>query len=74
MQFLIEAVVLSLLGGLLGIGLGIGGAVAVAWAVGWPVFVDPWMVLLAFVVSGSVGVFFGWYPAYKASRWIRLKR
>ena len=67
-QFLIEAVVLSLLGGLLGIGLGIGGAVAVALVVGWPVFVDPWMVLLAFVVSGGVGVFFGFYPAYKASR------
>ncbi len=67
-QFLIEAVVLALLGGLLGIGLGIGGAVVVAVVVGWPLFIDPAMVLLAFAVSGGVGVFFGFYPAYKASR------
>jgi putative ABC transport system permease protein len=67
-QFLIEAVVLALLGGLVGIALGIGAAVAVAVLIGWPVLIDPWMVLLAFAVSGGVGVFFGFYPACKASR------
>jgi putative ABC transport system permease protein len=67
-QFLIEAVLLSLLGGLVGISLGIGAAVALAWAAKWPIFVDYSMVLLSFVVSGGVGVFFGYYPALKASR------
>jgi putative ABC transport system permease protein len=68
MQFLIEAVVLALVGGLLGVLLGIGSAVALAWLAGWPVFVDPGMVLVAFAVSAGVGVFFGYYPALKASR------
>jgi putative ABC transport system permease protein len=67
-QFLIEAVVLSLLGGLLGILLGIGGAAVVAYLIGWPVYINPHMVLLAFAVSAAVGVFFGYYPALKASR------
>jgi putative ABC transport system permease protein len=67
-QFLIEAVVLSLLGGLLGILLGIAGAAVVAWLIGWPVYVNPHIVLLAFAVSAGVGVFFGYYPALKASR------
>jgi putative ABC transport system permease protein len=67
-QFLIEAVVLALLGGILGILLGIGGALAVARVMGWPLYVDPSMVLLAFGISGGVGVFFGYYPALKASR------
>jgi putative ABC transport system permease protein len=67
-QFLIEAVVLALVGGLLGIILGIGGAVALAYFAGWPVEIDPAVVLLSFAVSGGVGVFFGYYPALKASR------
>jgi putative ABC transport system permease protein len=67
-QFLIEAVLLSLLGGLIGISLGIGAAVALAWAANWPIFIDYSMVLVSFVVSGGVGVFFGYYPALKASR------
>jgi putative ABC transport system permease protein len=67
-QFLIEAVLLSLLGGLIGISLGIGAAVALAWAANWPIFVDYSMVVLSFAVSGGVGVFFGYYPALKASR------
>jgi putative ABC transport system permease protein len=67
-QFLIEAVVLALVGGLVGIVLGIGGAVALAQFAGWPVQIDPMIVLLAFAVSGGVGVFFGYYPALKASR------
>jgi putative ABC transport system permease protein len=67
-QFLIEAILLSLLGGLIGISLGIGAAVALAWAANWPIFVDYSMVALSFAVSGGVGVFFGYYPALKASR------
>ena len=67
-QFLIEAVVLSLLGGVIGITLGIGAATALAWVAKWPIFIDYSMVLLSFAVSGGVGVFFGYYPALKASR------
>jgi putative ABC transport system permease protein len=67
-QFLIEAVLLSLLGGLIGITLGVNAAVALAWAAKWPIFVDYSMVILSFAISGSVGVFFGYYPALKASR------
>jgi putative ABC transport system permease protein len=67
-QFLIEAVLLSLLGGLIGITLGIGAAVALAWFASWPIFIDYTMVFLSFGVSGAVGVFFGYYPALKASR------
>jgi putative ABC transport system permease protein len=67
-QFLIEAVVLALVGGLLGVLLGMAGAVALAWFAGWPIHIDPLLVLLAFGVSAAVGVFFGYYPALKASR------
>jgi putative ABC transport system permease protein len=67
-QFLIEAVVLAVLGGVLGIVLGIGAAVAIALAAEWPVVISPSLVLLAAGVSGAVGVFFGYYPAWKASR------
>ena len=67
-QFLIEAVMLCLLGGLTGIALGIGAAIAIAELVGWPIFVSPLAVLVAFAFAGAVGVFFGFYPAHKASR------
>jgi ABC-type antimicrobial peptide transport system permease subunit len=68
MQFLIEAVVLSLTGGALGVALGVAVAVALARAADWPVLIGPGVVLLAFGVSAGVGVFFGYYPALKASR------
>jgi putative ABC transport system permease protein len=67
-QFLIEAVVLALVGGVIGISLGIAAAVGLAELVGWPVAIDPMVVLVSFLVSGGVGVFFGYYPALKASR------
>jgi putative ABC transport system permease protein len=67
-QFLIEAVILSLIGGLLGITVGIAAAVGLAVAIGWPLVVSPFAVLLAVAVSAAVGVFFGFYPAWKASR------
>ena len=65
-QFVIEAVMLSVLGGLVGILLGAGGALALQPLV--PAEVTPWAVVLAFVFSAVVGVFFGVYPAYRASR------
>ncbi|MBM4068824.1 MAG: FtsX-like permease family protein [Planctomycetes bacterium] len=68
LQFLIEAIALALVGGVLGISLGMAGAIALALIAGWPVQIDPNMVLIAFAVSGGVGIFFGFYPALKASR------
>jgi putative ABC transport system permease protein len=68
MQFLIEAVVLALIGGLLGITVGMAAAVGLARLADWPVVVSPFAVLLAVAVSAAVGVFFGFYPAWKASR------
>ena len=67
-QFLLEAVVLSLLGGLIGIGVGLGGALALAHFAHWPLIVSPTAVLVACAVSAAVGIFFGYYPAWKASR------
>jgi len=67
-QFLIESVVLSLIGGLLGAALGIGGSFALAAMSDWPAIIDPKSVLLSFVFSAAVGIFFGFYPARKASR------
>jgi putative ABC transport system permease protein len=67
-QFLIEAVVLALVGGIIGISLGLGGAFALAEVAGWPPVLQPNIVLLAFFVSAAVGIFFGFYPAQKASR------
>ncbi len=67
-QFLIEAILLSLLGGFIGVSLGMAAAVSLAWAANWPIFIDYSMVVLSFLVSGGVGVFFGYYPALKASR------
>jgi len=65
-QFVIEAIVLSVLGGVVGILVGAGGALALQpWV---PAQVSPWAVVLAFVFSAAVGVFFGVYPAYRASR------
>ncbi|HEY1381854.1 MAG TPA: ABC transporter permease, partial [Gemmataceae bacterium] len=68
LQFLGEAVFLALLGGLIGVTLGLGGAFALGAALDWPVVVPPGAVVLAFVVSAAVGVTFGFYPAWKASR------
>jgi len=67
-QFLSEAIVLSLLGGSLGVLAGVMGAVAVANILRWPVEIRPQAILLAVVFSALVGVFFGFYPARKAAR------
>jgi putative ABC transport system permease protein len=67
-QFLLEAVVLAVVGGLLGITLGISGAAALAHILGWPLIVSPGVVAVTVLASAGVGVFFGYYPAWKASR------
>jgi putative ABC transport system permease protein len=67
-QFLVEAIVLCLLGGLIGIVLGVGAAIVIAEVVGWRIFISPLAVLLAFAFAAAVGVFFGSYPANQASR------
>jgi putative ABC transport system permease protein len=67
-QFIIEAISLSLIGGLLGIGLGVGGSILLSSTVGWPVQIEPGSILLAVGFSAAVGIFFGFYPARKASR------
>jgi putative ABC transport system permease protein len=67
-QFLIEAVVLALLGGLIGVSLGLGAAASLAWLFNWPIVLDYQMIALSFGVAAGVGVFFGYYPAWKASQ------
>jgi putative ABC transport system permease protein len=67
LQFLIESLVLSLMGGILGIAIGMAGTIVLASATKWPVLFSAKAILLAFLFSGSVGVFFGFYPARKAS-------
>jgi putative ABC transport system permease protein len=67
-QFLTEAVALSMIGGLIGVVLGVGGSAAFTAMGDWPAVVHPEAVFVAFTVSAVVGVFFGFYPARKASR------
>ena len=67
-QFLIEAVLISLAGGLVGVGLGVGLSRAVAWIAGWSTIVTLASIVLAFLVSVSVGLVFGIFPALKAAR------
>ena len=66
-QFLIEAILISLAGGVIGVIIGIGGSYMVNIFAKWPVFIQPWSVFLSFGVCTITGVFFGWYPAKKAA-------
>ncbi len=67
-QFLIEAFVLTVFGGVIGIAIGASIGYALALAFSWPFIIDPRAVLLAFGVSGAVGIIFGFYPAQRAAR------
>jgi putative ABC transport system permease protein len=68
LQFLMEAVVLSTLAGLIGIGLGILSAIVIAKFLHWPILIAPTSIAASFLFSCLVGVFFGFYPAMRASR------
>src|SRR6266436_1883945 len=67
-QFLIEAVVLSLMGGTMGIMFGLAASYMITQTLGWPVLVSPIVIAVAVVFSMAVGVFFGFYPARKAAQ------
>jgi len=67
-QFLIEALTLSIAGGVIGIVLGVGASRVLAWKAHWNIALPPESILLAFGFSAAIGVFFGFYPARKASR------
>ncbi|UTG93204.1 ABC transporter permease [Geobacter sulfurreducens] len=67
LQFLAEAVLLTLLGGVIGMAIGIGGATLISQFFGWPTMISSKAILLAFAFSGGVGIFFGFYPARKAA-------
>ena len=67
-QFLIESILISVTGGLIGVILGVGAALVVNIVARFPIYIQPWSVLLSFVVCTVTGVFFGWYPAKKAAQ------
>ncbi|HUI66714.1 MAG TPA: ABC transporter permease [Nitrospirota bacterium] len=67
LQFIVEALTLSLIGGVMGIVTGVSTAVILSSVSGWPTVVSILSILLAFSFSGFIGIFFGFYPAYKAS-------
>ena len=66
-QFLIEAIMLSVTGGIIGVLLGVGASFAVNSIVHWPIYIQPWSIIMSFAVCTLTGVFFGWYPAKKAA-------
>ena len=68
LQFLTEAVTLSVIGGVIGIGLGFGISQLLSSKMGWPTLTSPSSVIIAFFFSAAVGIFFGFYPARKASQ------
>jgi len=67
-QFLIEALVLSLIGGIIGIVLGVGASQLISYSFKWPTLISPQSLVLSFSFAGGVGIFFGFYPARKAAQ------
>jgi putative ABC transport system permease protein len=67
-QFLVEAVVMSLIGGALGIVVGVGASLVIAATAGWPILVSGGAIAGSAAVAMAIGIFFGYYPAQKAAR------
>jgi len=66
-QFLIEAIMISITGGIIGVLFGFAASFIVKQLLNWPIYIQMWSVFLSFVVCTATGVFFGWYPAQKAA-------
>lgn len=66
-QFLIESIIISVTGGIIGVLVGVGAAFMLKWLGSFPIAIQSWTVVLSFLVCTVTGVFFGWYPAKKAS-------
>ena len=66
-QFLIEAILISITGGIIGVVIGCGASFIVKNVAHWPIYIQAWSVFLSFAVCTVTGVFFGWYPAKKAA-------
>lgn len=66
-QFLIEATLISITGGLLGVILGVAASYIVKAVLSYPILIQPWSIVVSFLVCTVIGIFFGWYPARKAS-------
>lgn len=67
LQFLLEAILISITGGLIGVAIGLGSTVGIGQYLGWPTTITPASVYLSFAVCAVTGIFFGWYPARKAA-------
>ena len=67
-QFLIEAILLSVTGGIIGVLLGVSLSYGINALAKWPIYIQPWSIVMSFAVCTLTGVFFGWYPAKKAAR------
>lgn len=67
-QFLIEAILLSVTGGVIGVIIGVGASYAVNIIARWPVYIQIWSIIMSFAVCSFTGIFFGWYPAKKAAK------
>jgi putative ABC transport system permease protein len=67
LQFLLEAIIISVIGCLIGVALGVGGALAVSKLSGMAIVITAASIVMAFAVAAAVGIFFGWYPARKAA-------
>lgn len=66
-QFLIEAIIISVTGGIIGVLFGVGASLVIKYVFGWPIYIQLYSVILSFLVCTLTGIFFGWYPAQKAS-------
>jgi putative ABC transport system permease protein len=67
LQFLIEAVMISITGGVIGVVLGISAALIVPAMLNWPTVISEFSIIISFLVCAVTGIFFGYYPALKAS-------
>lgn len=67
-QFLIEAIMLSITGGIIGVITGVSIALGIGSLAHWPIVIEPWTIVMSFAVCTFTGIFFGWYPAKKAAK------